>query len=80
MGKHEKKLRTISYPYVKHQMKTKAHAQLQKYEHKSAGRAVLTIYLYTLIELSPKMISSQFRKSIKLYTKQMGGSRKFCIF
>ena len=33
VGKHEKKLRTISYPYVKHQMKTKAHAQLQKYQH-----------------------------------------------
>ena len=56
-------------------MKTKAHAQLQKYQHKKAGRVVLTIYLYTLIELSPKISSSQFRISVKFER-----SRKICIF
>ena len=32
------------------------------------------------VELSPKIISSQFRKGIKLYTKQMKGSRNFVYF
>ena len=36
VGKHERKLKTISYPDIKRQMKTSAYTKLQKYQYKSA--------------------------------------------
>ena len=36
VGKLEKKLRTISYPDIKREMKISPHTKLQKYQHKSA--------------------------------------------